>query len=183
MNRRSSLLLLAAVLPACGLFGGKKKPQGRPGSQPVEPVPYEKLVELLPQLEGFRAEPARGKKSAVGKDAVSVASTSYEKNADDETSTIQLEILDGAYISSVYSPFAVMAHSQGPGVDVHKIPISIDGNPGMEEWEPESSSVTVLLLVARRFVVTLRGSHISPETVKASLHAIDLKKLAALGGP
>lgn len=182
MNRASNLLWLAAVLPACGLFDDEKdeKKEPRPvGSYPVQPVPYEKLTALMPKMEGWESQPPRGKVSSVGKDQISVASATYEKKGDTKVSTIQLEILDGAYVSSAYSPFAVMAHSQG-ATDVHKIPFDVDGNPGIQDWKPETSSVTVLLFVARRFMITLKGTNISPEVVKQTLRAIPLKELASL---
>lgn len=177
------ILLSVAILPACGLIeklsGEKEDKAGEHGQSPVEPIPYKKLIQLLPKMEGWKAQPPQGKISSVGEHKITRASANYEKNADGKRQTVNLEILDGSYIPSVYAPFAVMAHSRGAMLDAHKMEIEVDGYHGLQQWEPQSGKVTVFLLVARRFVITLKGTHIPPATVKQYIHAINLKKLAS----
>lgn len=183
MKRTFLVLLLALALPACGfferLFGGEEE---KPAYQTLagEPVPDEKLRELLPKMDGWQAQAPQSKTSSIGPQKVSQASASYEQTVGEKTQTVSLEILDGNNVSSIYAPFAVMAHSQGDKLDVHKMRIEIDGYPGMEEWKPEAGTVKVLLLVGRRFVVTLNGRNLTPALVRQTIQAIDLKKLAAL---
>lgn len=176
MRRQFILGSLAALLPACswleGLFGDDKR------GGPVEPVPHEQLAEVLPKMEGWQASPPNGKREDVGENHVSVVSRRYEKAGDPKPQTVELQVVDRAYVSTVYSPFAAMAHSNGAG-DVHKMRIDIDGNPGMQEWKPASGGVTVALLVAHRFVLMLEGSNVSPTTVDEFIHAVDLKRLTA----
>ncbi len=181
------VLGLAVGLPACGLFdksgGGEEQASGHQSKlerQPVQPVPHEQLRELFPNVEGWERSTESKTSKAEGHD-ISLASAQYDEAGSEQHSTLKLEIIDGSYVSSVYAPFAVMSHSGG-ATDVHKRTIKLDGHPGIEDWNTQTGSVSVALLVARRFVVTLRGSHVSPQAVKQFLHAIDVKKLASWAG-
>ncbi len=187
INRVSVVLGLAVCLPACGLFdksGGEEEHasryQNKLERQPVQPVPHEQLLELFPNVEGWERSTESKASKAEGHD-ISLASAQYDGAAGEQPSTLKLEIIDGSYVSSVYAPFAVMSHSGG-ATDVHKRTIKLDGHPGIEDWNTQTGSVSVAVLVARRFVVTLRGSHVSPQAVKQFLNAIDVKKLASWAG-
>lgn len=188
MKRTCVILSLVTVLSSCGLIerlsgsDGEQEQQTKQSLNAGDPIPHETLSQLLPQVEGWNAAPPEGKSNLIGNTRISAASRKYEKEADGKRSMVSLEIVDGNHVSSVYAPFALMAHSQGATVDVHKMRIDIDGHPGIQEWKPEAGNVVVLLLVARRFMVTLRGSHISPPTVRQYLEGIDLKQLTSWAG-
>jgi hypothetical protein len=178
----AALVLLLVATPACGLLDkllGDDESTASARPKPGEPIAFEQLVLVLPAMDGWETRRKEGKSTQVGGDAVTLASAKYEKTFNDKVQAVKLEVMDGNYVSSVYSPFAVMAHSQGPIADAHKMQIEIAGHPGMEEWKTEAGTVQVLLLVARRFVVTLQGENIPPGLVRQTIEAMDLAKLTA----
>jgi hypothetical protein len=179
-KRASLVVLLVALAPACGLvdrwFSDEKPSHEKPG--PKEPIASEQLVGVLPSMDGWETKAKQGKVNSVGADRVSLATAKYEKPVEGKVQSVELEIIDGNYISSMYSPFAVMAHSQGQMLDAHKMRIDVNGHPGLQEWKPEAGSVAVRLLVARRFIVTLRGQNVPPGDVRQTLAAVDMEKLA-----
>jgi hypothetical protein len=225
ITRTSFVLLCFTFLPACGLIekltGGEESHQdasAKPGFSPVEPVHFDKLVALLPQLEGWKASPSHGKFEQLGQYRVSRASATYEKpeseptrsesvaqnrakpdapehkgndeetkseehklrsQQDSQPAAISVEILDGSHVPAAYSQLAIMAHSRGPGEDMHKMSITVAGHSGIEEWDPTTGGVTAVIQVERRFLITLRGQGVSPEFVRETLQSIDLETLAS----
>ncbi len=175
MRRQFILGSLVALLPACnwlkGVFGGDPRDS-------VEPIAHEELAQVLPKLDGWDVESPNGRLETVGEDQVSIVSARYEKASEPNPQTIDLQVVDRAYASTVYSPFAAMAHSAG-GNDVHKMRLDVNGHPGMQEWKPAANGVSVALLVSKRFVVSLEGSNVSPTTVNEFINGIDLKRMEA----
>lgn len=178
---RASFLLLLAATPACGLIekltGKKKKTESEFAA--VEPIPFQKLVSLLPKMEGWGMKPPEGEIMDVGGERLSFARGQYEKTTGELKLSMSLEILDGVYGSAAYAPFAALAHSGGNMENPHRMPVKLPDTSGMEEWNPEARAVRVLLLVARRFVVTIKGTNVTQPVVNQFLHALDLKKLAS----
>jgi hypothetical protein len=191
MKRALVVLVLVAVLPACGLLekltgGGDKEGQTRHGIQqapvpiPVKPIAPEELVLLLPKLEGWDAQPPVGEFVDAGSNKVTQATGNYARKIEELALSATLKIVDGAYAADVYGPLARMAHGQ-PG-DPHKMPINVEGGSGIQEWRPDTGQVDVALVVADRFLVTLEGQNLSPQVVQAFLGGIDTKKLTAWAG-
>jgi hypothetical protein len=172
--KRVLLLCMLVVLSSCGLFGSEKKK--KPG--PEEPIATDQLLGVLPAMDGWTQKSKQANVSPIGPDKVSVAAAEYEKPAGDKLQKVALQVMDGNYVSSAYSPFALMAHSQGQVLDAHKGRIEFAGHPGLQEWKPETGTVTVRVLVERRFVVTLHGENVSPPEVRQTIEAVDLEKLA-----
>lgn len=192
-NASIAFLALATLLPACGLFekwtGGKsdnpekgREAWNEPAVPAVEPVPFEQLVALLPKLQGWEGPSPEGKITASPGYKISSASAKYQRTVDGQNQVVSLAIVDGAYSSEAYGPFARMAYSNPNAPNMHKRGIEVDGNPGIEEWHMESKGVTVALFVARRFMFTLEGTGLPQEAVAEWMQGVDLKKLAALAG-
>lgn len=96
---------------------------------------------------------------------------------------VTISIVDGRYVAEAYAPFAVLMHYRGEMAEPHKRAIQLAGHPGIEQWTPETGSVSVLLLVGQRFIVTLDGKHLTPPEVKAWLNAVDVGQLGSWGKP
>jgi|GEM_PF-2434751 len=187
MKRALLLVVVVAVLPACGLWekltgGGDKKQASHeaPPPTPVTPIAPEKLVELLPKLEGWETKPPVGEYVAAGPNQVTQATGRYARKIEELALSATLKIIDGAYAADIYGPLARMAHGQ-PG-DPHKMPITVEGGSGIQAWRPDTGQVDVALVVASRFLVTLEGQNLSPQVVQAFLGGIDTKKLTAWAG-
>jgi hypothetical protein len=182
--KRESIVVLSLVMfTGCGfvrdLFGGKEREEEAHAPTPAEPVPQDKLLALVPRLQGWQRQPPEGKTTAAGERKITVAKASYHKQVEGKRLTVSIEIIDGNHVPSVYAPFAVFSHTKTGPDGVHTMRVEMGGYPGIEEWKTESGQVNLALLVARRFVVTLRGSGISQDTVRQYINAIDLQQLAA----
>ncbi len=171
------LFFLAAV-PACDFLDTLRGEQKTgPTVAPGDPVAQAKLAAILPKLEGWEGPAPAGKRVPAGEHEVTSAKASYSKQVDGQTLTVNLELMDGNHIPSVYSHLAVWAH-KNPSTDFHKNSIEIEGHSGFEKWDPESKRVTVVFLVKGRFLFTFKGKNLSPEVVEKWLHAVEWKRLA-----
>lgn len=185
MKSTTALVLIATQLPACGLFGGgddakKSEASTSERSSVVPAVPHEELTAALPQrIEGWQVEFAPGKFTSTHTHQLSRASANYSKHVDDKQSLFSVELVDGTQVPSVNASLAIMAHMVE---DVHRMNVSVAGYSGIQQWHPETNGVTAMVVIAGRFVATLKGDNIRPEFVSTALSMIDIKKLESLAG-
>lgn len=201
MKRAIAVLALVTLLPGCGLFekltgsgdeqqtksanqAQQTKPTNHepPAPKPVTSIPPEKLSELLPKMDGWETQPPVGEFIPVGEHKVSRATGTYSRMVETLPLSATLRIVDGSYASDVYAPLTRMAHTRAGEVTGHKMSITIEGNPGIQQFKTESGKVEVVLVVAKRFLITLEGQNLSPQVVQEFLHGIDVKKLMAWAG-
>ncbi len=185
MKFAPALVLFTTLLSACGLFGCKdeqKKPQP-PGSEQVSvitAVPHEQLTAALPQqLDGWQVEFTPGKFTSGGNHQMSRAGANYSQQLDGNQSFFSIELVDGTQVPSVNASLAIMAHMVE---DVHRVNLTVAGYSGIQQWQPETKGVTAMVVIAGRFVATLKGDNIRPEMVKTALSKMDFKKLETLAG-
>lgn len=150
--------------------------------KPVDPVKFDKLVELLPaDQDGFKpVGEAKGETTAMGEWKISTASQSYVKGEGEERQRIKIDIVDGGFVPMVYAPFTMMQGFSRESTDGWSKGITIDGQPAIEEWQKKSKDAKVTTLVNDRFLVTIDGDNVDPDTVKNWVGIVDLKKVAAL---
>ncbi len=185
MKLAPALVLFTTLSSACGLFGSKdehKKPQS-PGSEQASviiAVPHEQLTAALPQqLEGWQVEFSPGKFTSGGNHQMSRAGANYSQQLDGNQSFFSIELVDGTQVPSVNASLAIMAHMVE---DVHRTNLTVAGYSGIQQWQPETKSVTAMIVIAGRFVATLKGDNIRPELVKTALSKLDIEKLETLAG-
>lgn len=181
VKKLSFALSLGLATSACGLLEKLKEdePTEQARAKPGPPIPHERLMQLMPSPEGWETSERRGELKRLGEADISRALTLYSTEAEGETRRIKLEIVDGNGVSSVYTPFALFAHARENAPEVHRIQFEHEGHPILGEWDSSTGNARVVLLVARRFRVSLNGEHITPQVVRQYLQSIDVKQLAA----
>jgi len=148
--------------------------------KPVDPVKFDVLVALLPAPEGWTASEAKGATTTMAEWKISNAERRYEKGEGEARQSITIEIMDGGYVSMVYAPFTMMSMVSHESTEGHSKGITIDGQPAFEEWKKKANDAKVVALVNDRFLVTVDGDNVDPETVRNWVGLVDLKKVAAL---
>lgn len=184
MYRRSLVLgVIIGFAPACGWFGNKEDAQKeRPVAAPrlpVEVVAPEQLAATLPQhFEGWNVEFPPGSVNEKGSDRISQASAKYFREVDGNHSFISVELVDGTHAPAVNASLAIMSHAVD---DVHRTTFTVSGYHGIQHWQPESRSVTAILVMAGRFLVRLKGDNVTTEDVTRLLQSLDARKLEEYG--
>lgn len=184
--KQTLALALALQASACGLIDrltNDEKPARQTSRQtevrePAPPIAHERLKQLLPKVEAWQASDQGGGLKSLGDGQISWASADYSLEAGEQVRRVKLEIVDGNHNSSLHSPFALFAHASADHA-LHRIQDEIEGHPLLGRWNAETGEAHVVLSVAKRFRITLRGEHVTPKVIHQYLQAIDVKRLAA----
>lgn len=153
--------------------------------EPVEPVHFNTLVEMLPKETGWESknEP-NGETNQMGEFRISTASQNYEKEIEIEGKKMRqrmtVKIVDGSYLPMVYAPFLMMSQFSKESTSGHAKGIEVDGYPAFEEWKKSGRKITLSVLIEDRFLVTIEGRQVEVGTARDWLSHIDLKKLATM---
>src|SRR5207247_7109564 len=59
-------------------------------------------------------------------------------------------------------------------------PVTIDGNPGREDYDKEQKHATLWVMVAKRYFVTIELQKQDPKQLQEWIKRVDLKKLAEI---
>ncbi len=156
--------------------GLQQMAQGAQGN--TQPVDYEKLKELIPELSGWERSGVKGQQTTMGI-SVSTAEARYTQG----DASLKLEITDTSFSKMVLAPFMMFARAgySERSDDGYKKGMTLAGFPGFESWEKNSKNGEVHVLVADRFIVNAEGQDVdSTEPAKQLIQAIDLKKLSTL---
>ena len=149
---------------------------GKAASGPV--VPFEKLMPFLPQIPGWERDEPKGELMTVGV-TVSNASAKYTKG----DSELEIEIGDSSMSSAFLAPYAAILrgeYSQKTAEGYTKA-TKVGGFPASEEWQHEVNWGEFKIIVAERFVVTVRGNAVpNVDAVRQAAETMDLKGLAAV---
>lgn len=177
-------LLLFAHLPACNACGetaGQSRWTSDDESKTPSPlVPHDTLVRYLPSFDGWRRSDPRGKTVTGGDHAMSEASVTYESKIGDVVRTAKIQIIDAEQDPTLFGPLSVMVHSESDVIAGHKKSVEVQGFHGIEQWQVETSSVILALVVKNRFLVRLEAINVPEQVVQKMIRAIDMKKLASL---
>lgn len=144
----------------------------------VEPVRFQDLVALLPDVAGWEMEKPRGERMTSPFPTAS-ATTSYTKG----DAHIEVEIVDSAFNQLLLAPIAMflqVGYSQESTSGYEKS-TPVNGQPGWEKWDSEDKRGEVNALVAKRFLVSVEGSQIDdPKILQDVARQIDFSRLSAL---
>ena len=196
---KKSLILAMAITSLLISCGKKEEKQEEPKSgietlqqfadkakemqsrEPVDPVDFRKLKELLPEeIAGFKRTEASGEKEGAMGFTISRAEAKYKGSSD---ATVDIEILDTGGIAGV----ATMALAAWTMADIDKESdtsyektTQLDGYKAFEKYDSQSKSGELNLLVADRYVVNLNGNNVTMEQMKNALADLNLNRLADL---
>ncbi|MCC7008077.1 MAG: hypothetical protein IT184_04620 [Acidobacteria bacterium] len=144
----------------------------------VRPVEFQRLVALLPVVEGWSRTDDHAEQIA-GPVPAARAEAKYERAG----VHVELALADSARDPLRLSPLAVFlapGYSERFG-DEFRRAVQIDGQPGFEEWQEPARRATVTLVVAGRFIVRAAGYGVRGlAPVTRLVRAVDVRALAAL---
>ena len=145
--------------------------------KPVEPVPFEKLQALLPPAPaGYKAEEPRGESIELGEYKHSYAERKYTKG----DKNLDVKIHDCAQIKELYLSIQFASTFKVRNSEGHHLGVTIDGNPGIEQYKKADQSGELTVLVGKRHFVVITADGIQPAFLRTVYNSIDTKKLAAL---
>ena len=196
---KKSLILAMAITSLLMSCGKKEEKQEEPKSgietlqqfadkakemqsrEPVDPVDFRKLKELLPEeIAGFKRTEASGEKEGAMGFTISRAEAKYKGSSD---ATVDVEILDTGGIAGV----ATMALAAWTMADIDKETdtgyektTKLEGYKAYEKYNSQDKSGELNVLVADRYVVNVSGNNISVDELKSILAELDLEKLGEL---
>jgi len=170
--------LLAAAVGAFMLVGlgwAQDKPKGT-----VQPVAVDKLIPFLKDVQGWKAEgPAEGQTMKTAQGAYTLAFRSYAQG----DKGLEVTLIDGAGVPQAYEDYEdLKAEVEAKGPNPAKS-VTVAGFPGVELFESESETATLMVLVKDRFLVILDlDGATAKDDLKPLAGQLDLKGLAALAG-
>jgi len=146
--------------------------------KPVDPVSFQQLETLLPEVSGWEREKPRGERMTAPV-PFSQTETSYT-NGDAQ---IDLKIVDSAFNQLLVSPWAMFltAGYEKETSEGYEKSVNLGGNPGFEKWNSDSKDGELNLVVGKRFLVTIEGNNINDAKVLHDFASkLDTGKLAGL---
>jgi hypothetical protein len=144
----------------------------------VDPVAYERLMEVLPEAPGWTRSDHRGERAALPVPYAS-AYALYERDGQ----RISAEITDTALSQLLLSPFAMFlgAGFEERTADGFTRATTVAGAPAFEDWNAPDRRGEVVVVVGDRFLVKLTGTNVSDvETVTSLASRLRLTRLAEL---
>src|SRR5213082_3105351 len=150
--------LVAAFVLAFGFAAVELRAQNEPNLIPdvVDPA---KLIPILPEAPtGWTAEKAEGSSDDVGGFKITNVHRDYRK----------VEATTGAWNQASET-------AEGYGK-----PVTIDGNPGREDYDKERKQASLWVMVAKRYFVEIELQNQEPKELQDWIKRVDLKKLAEI---
>lgn len=147
--------------------------------KPIDPVPFQKLLPFLPAApKGYTGEEPQGTTIDLGEFKHSQAERSYRKGDHHLSITIQ----DTAHIPELYRGFATTRlHVKKIDSTTGHARTFANGNDiGLENYTKANQAGELVILVGKRFLITVRGDGIQPEFLHTIYKTIDRQKLLEL---
>ncbi len=156
---------------------GKAGVGGKDG-KPVEVVKFDRLLPLLPKpAGGWVGKEPKGSTGSFGKITVSEVSRVYRKG----DSTITVKISDSSFNPMAMRLFHMARMVRNESTEGYQKPVTIGGQPGVEQWTKASEKAKLQVAVADRFLVVVEGRKVEdPKVVEGFFLSVDLPGLAAL---
>ena len=150
--------------------------------QKYEVVDFRELKELLPESVGkLNRTNAEGEKSGAMGFTVSRAQGNY--NNEDYSESIDIEIVDLAGASGMSGLAAwgwAIADIDKENETGYEKTIKYNGHKGYEKYNTQDMYGSLEVLVSGRYMVTINGSNVPMDFIKASFDEIDLGKLESM---
>jgi len=140
-----------------------------------------KLIPILPEAPaGWTAEKAEGSSDDVGGFKITNVHRDYRKGEGLDAPAAAISILD-----SVANPDYVEATSgawsqASETAEGYGKPVTLDGNPGREDYDKERKQASLWVMVAKRYFVTIELQNQDPKELQEWIKRVDLKKLAEI---
>lgn len=144
-----------------------------------EVVAYQKLKDLMPnKVLGMSRSNLEGQKTGMSGMNFSTASATYEEGNQEVT----VNIMDAGGSALVLSGLAMWANMEfeRESDDGYERTTKIDGHKAFEQYDKNSKSGQVSVLVDNRFVVNIEGNNVGEKDLRKVLDDINLRRLSNL---
>src|SRR5437867_11998674 len=163
-----------------GLVLGTARAQNEPILVP-EAVDYQKLIPILPEApQGWTADKQEGYTEDVGGFRITNVHRDYHKGEGEKTPTAAISILDSVANPDYVSATTAAWNSPNETADGYSKPITIDGNPGREDYDRLQKHASLWVMIANRYFVQIELQNQDPKELQDWIKRVDLKKLAAI---
>lgn len=144
----------------------------------VEPVRFQDLISMLPQVSGWEMQKPQGQRMTSPFPTASAEAT-YRSGG----SRVEVEIVDTANHQLLIAPismFLQVGYAQ-ESTNGYEKALAVNGHPGWEKWNIMAKRGEVNALVGKRFIVTIKGNNVEDTKVLQQFaQQIDFNGLAAL---
>lgn len=169
------MMAVVVMLGVCGLVRAADTP---------EPVDYKKIKDLVPaELVGLKRTECNGQKMKMGEMNMSMVTARFTKDeGSDKAPRVELVIQDYGAMPQVLEGMAAWTAMEmdQEGDEGHHKSCKISGFPALEQYTKASKHAQVMVLVAKRFLLTIQMDNIAPDQIRKTAEALPLAKLAEL---
>jgi len=149
-----------------------------PDGKAAEPVRFQDLIALLPQIDGWEQQKPTGERMTSPFPTANAKAT-YTKG----DSRIEVEVVDSAFSQLLLAPIAMFLQSgySTESTSGYEKSVPVNGQPGWEKWNSDSKSGEVNALVGKRFLVSVEGDQLEdPKILQEVAGKIDFNRLSSL---
>ena len=145
--------------------------------EPVDPLHFNELLPTLPDPPaGWAADDPEGSTTrGMGGFEMSQASRTYRMG----DKRVKIEIADWAYNKVVYMPFMLAASMSQETTEGYNKGIKVGEDPGRDEYTYKSKRGKRIILVGKRFPVTLDTNGLEPDEIDGWWKLIGTDELRA----
>ncbi len=150
------------------------------GGVQVEPVDFRELKAVLPEkLAGLGRTSSEGSRTNFMGIATARALATYE---DGKGARLEAEILDAGTLTGIASAAFAWIHVDidREGDDGYERTITLGGRKGYESYSRRTRTGELDVVVAGRFIVSLRGTGVEMKDFRAAIAGLALERLDAL---
>lgn len=151
---------------------------GTADGKKVDPVSFESLQSVLPEVSGWQREQPTGESMTLP-----VRFSQAEANYSMGEANVDVKIVDSAFSQMLIAPWAAFLTTgySKQSSDGYEKAVSVGGNPGFETWDSRNKDGALNLVIDKRFLVTIEGRNIvDTKVLQEFASKIDAAKLAAL---
>lgn len=151
---------------------------GSSDAKPVDPVKFQDLIALLPEIDGWQKEKPEGERMTAPF-PYSSAHASYTKG----DARLEVKITDSGFNQMLLLPYAMFlqaGYSKESSSGYEKS-TTVGGQPGWETWNSDAKNGTINAVVGKRFLVNVEGSGLeNAKVLQDTAQRMDFAKLAEL---
>jgi hypothetical protein len=144
----------------------------------VEPVTFQALQTMLPEVSGWTMGKPRGERMT-SPVPFSQSEAAYTQG----NARIEVKVVDSGYSALLIAPWSMMlasGYSRETSEGYEKA-VSVAGQPAFEKWNSEAKDGELNIFVDKRFLVTIEGDRLDDmQTLRDFAGKMDFGKLAAL---
>ena len=169
---------------ALALFAAFGLSTARAQNEPVlvpDAVDYQKLLPILPEApSGWTADKPEGSTEDVGGFKITNVHRDYHKGEGEKAPTTAISILDSVANPDYVTATTAAWKEPSETADGYGKSVTIDGNPGREDYDKLQKHASLWVMIADRYFVQIELQNQEPNELQDWIKRVDLKKLAAV---